>query len=170
MGPTSMSPCELGELKPNNPIPKKAYYYWEKYHSLVLELRRKIESKPDVIVSIGKGGSMAGVILAEIYGVDNLNFGVKSYHSFNQHKMIEYQPLPSYEALRCKHVLVVDDLADTGETLRYVCGKLLQNKVDQFKTATVFKKEGSEFIPDYFTEEVPSDVWIVQPWEPFGSF
>jgi hypoxanthine phosphoribosyltransferase len=67
MGPTSMAPDELESISKG-----KIYYYWEKYHSLVIELKRKIESKPDIIVSIGKGGSMAGVILAEIYEVENL--------------------------------------------------------------------------------------------------
>ena len=164
MGPTSMAPDELYML-PEKATPKKIYYYWEKYHSLVIELKRKIESKPEIIVSIGKGGSMAGVILAEIYGVENLNFGIKSYHNFNQSKIIEYQPLPSYEALRCRQILLVDDLADTGVTLSYARDKFIQNKVDHFKTATVFKKTGSKFIPDYFVEEVSDDAWIVQPWE-----
>jgi hypoxanthine phosphoribosyltransferase len=162
MGPTSMAPDELESISKG-----KIYYYWEKYHSLVIELKRKIESKPDIIVSIGKGGSMAGVILAEMYGVENLNFGIKSYHNFNQSKIIEYQPLPSYEALRCRQILLVDDLADTGETLSYARDRFIQNEVEQFKTATVFKKTGSKFIPDYFVEEVSSDAWIVQPWEPF---
>jgi len=145
--------------------PKKNYYYWEKYYSLVKKLILNIDWSPNIVVSIGKGGSIPGVILAEHYGINNLNFGVKSYNNFNQSKIIEYQNIPSYEALRGAYVLLVDDLADTGETFKYAVDKFRQNNVEYVKTASVFKKTGSKFVPDFYAEEVPSDVWIVQPWE-----
>jgi hypoxanthine phosphoribosyltransferase len=166
-----MSPEELGIINKNQTIPqidsepKKNYYYWEKYHGLVKKLISNIDWTPNVIVSIGKGGSIPGVILAERYGVSNLNFGIKSYNSYNQSKIIEYQTIPSYEALRGAHVLLVDDLADTGETFKYALHRFKQHNVEYVKTAAVFKKSESKFVPDFYAEEVPSDVWIVQPWE-----
>jgi len=165
-----MSPEELGNINRYQSMttesgPKKNFYYWEKYYSLVKRLIQKIDWKPNIIVSIGKGGSIPGVILAEHYKINNINFGIKSYNNFNQSKIIEYQAVPSYEALRGAHVLLVDDLADTGETFKYAVNKFQQNKIDHVKTASVFKKTESKFIPDFYAEEVPSDVWIVQPWE-----
>ena len=145
--------------------PKKVYYNWNTYYRLVGNLKGKIRQKPDIIVSIGKGGSIPGVILAEHFDVNNLNIGLKSYSNFNQTKMIEYQALPSYEALRGANVLLVDDLADTGETFKYALDKFSEKKVEGVETASVFKKSLSRFTPDYFVEEVPSDAWIVQPWE-----
>lgn len=171
MGPTSMSPDELGSLKKQdnnmteNSQPKKQFYDWLIYHKLVDKLKEQINQKPNIIVSIGKGGSIPGVILAEHFDTNNLNLGLKSYNNFNQSKMIEYQPLPSYESLRGANILLVDDLADTGETFKYALDKFKQNKVEYVKTASVFKKKESTFTPDYFVEEVPSYVWIVQPWE-----
>ena len=158
-----MSPDELGYLKESEP--KKQHYNWQAYHKLVDELKVKITPKPDIIVSIGKGGSIPGVILAEHFDVQNLNLGLKSYNNFNQSKMIEYQSIPSYEALRGANILLVDDLADTGETFKYALDKFKQNKVERVRTASVFKKTESAFTPDSFVEEVASDVWIVQPWE-----
>ena len=129
MGPTSVAPDEIPLLKEKLNImteesqPKKEYFNWNTYARLVVSLKNKIKRKPDVIVSIGKGGSVPGVILAEFFGVNNLNFGLKSYNNFNQSKMIEYQPIPSYEALRGSNILLVDDLADTGETFKYALDK-----------------------------------------------
>lgn len=163
MSPSSMSPDEIGYLKSKEP--KKQRYDWNTYHKLVDMLKVEIEPKPNIIVSIGKGGSIPGVILAEYFDVQNINLGLKSYNNFNQSKMIEYQPIPSYEALRGTNVLLVDDLADTGETFKYALDKFKQNKVDRVLTASVFKKTESTFKPDFFVEEVASDVWIVQPWE-----
>ena len=164
MGPTSVSPDELGLIKASNE-PKKKLYPWDSYHSLVDLLKFKIERKPDVIVSIGKGGSIPGVILAEYFDVNNLNLGLKSYNNFNQSKMLEYQPIPCYQSLWGSNILLVDDLADTGETFKYALNKFRQYGVEEVKTASVFKKTQSKFVPDYFVEEVLSDVWIVQPWE-----
>lgn len=164
MGPSSVSPDEIVHFR-KNMEPEKRYFYWEKYYGLVKQLKNKIKRPPNIVVSIGKGGSIPGVILAEYFDINNLNLGVKSYNNFNQSKMIEYQALPSYESLRGAHVLLVDDLADTGETLTYALDKFKQGKVEEVETATIFKKTGSKFTPDYFVEEVPSDVWIVHPWE-----
>jgi len=163
MGPTSMSPEEVGAIKEQEI--KKMVYSWDHYHRLVIELKRKIDWKPNIIISIGKGGSIPGVILAESYGINNLNIGIKSYNNFNQSKIIEYQDVPSYESLRGAHVLLVDDLADTGETIKYALEKFKLKNVDLVKTATVFKKSGSKIEPDYYAEEVSADTWIVQPWE-----
>jgi hypoxanthine phosphoribosyltransferase len=160
MGPTSMAPDEIGETKP-----VRSFYGWTNYRNRVNRLKELIDPKPDVIVSIGKGGSIPGVILAEYFKVDNYNLGLKSYNNFNQTKMIEYQPLPSYEGYRGKKVLLVDDLADSGETFKYALYKFKENKVENVKTASVFKKVHSKFTPDYFVDEIESNVWVVHPWE-----
>jgi hypoxanthine phosphoribosyltransferase len=161
MGPTSMAPDELGSLKE----PKKQYFSWNTYHNLVLDLHKKIDWKPDIIVSIGKGGSIPGVILAENFNTNNLNFGVKSYSKYDRNNIVEYQSVPCYKSLRGMKVLIVDDLADSGETFIYVLNKFKQNFVDSVKTASVFKKTKSKFVPDFYAEEIHCDTWIVQPWE-----
>lgn len=143
--------------------PKKQFYSWEIYHQLVLTLRDKI-SLPDVIVSIGKGGTIPGVILAEKLGITNLNFGIKSYSNFTRQEVLVYQTV-NFEAYRDSKILIVDDLTDSGKTFEYVTNAFLKNYCEHIKTASVFVKEQSSYIPDFFVEKVPSDVWIVQPWE-----
>lgn len=54
-------------------------------------------------------------------------------------------------------VLIVDDIADTGITL--------DGKQFLFPTATLFYKPRSSVIPTFYAQQVPSDVWIVMPWE-----
>lgn len=165
MGPTSMSPDELGYVKSKNVEPLKQFFNWDHYYRLVVELKNKITLKPDIIVSIGKGGSIPGVILAEHYNINNINFGIKSYVGYNQSKTLEYQSVPSYESLRGMNVLLVDDLADTGETFRYALDKFKQNFVEMVNTASVFKKSKSKFVPNYYAREIDSETWIIQPWE-----
>jgi uncharacterized protein len=64
-------------------------------------------------------------------------------------------------------VLLVDDLADSGQTLQALCSHLQQlfPDVAQLKTAVVWVKPSSCFQPDFAAEYLESDVWIVQPFE-----
>lgn len=144
--------------------PVKQHFSWEDYATLVSELAAKIDFKPDVIVSIGKGGSIPGVMLAEHFDAINLNFGLRSYDSYYQDKMVEYQS-PDHNLLKEFKVLLVDDLADSGDTFFYALDKFKQNSVGDVKTASVFKKSESKYVPDYYVKDIPSSTWIVQPWE-----
>jgi len=54
-----------------------------------------------------------------------------------------------------KHTLVIDDICDTGETLK--------NMVSGY-TATLHYKPTAIFTPDFYSKEVGTE-WIVYPWE-----
>jgi hypoxanthine phosphoribosyltransferase len=54
-----------------------------------------------------------------------------------------------------KDTLVVDDICDTGETLKNTVGMY---------TATLHYKKTAAFTPDFYSKEV-GDEWIVYPWE-----
>ena len=58
-----------------------------------------------------------------------------------------------------KSTLVVDDICDTGETLKNTVGCY---------TATLHYKSTASFTPDFFSKEVGTE-WIVYPWERSNS-
>ena len=62
-----------------------------------------------------------------------------------------------------KKVLVIDEVADSGECLELVKRLLKKQRPKSIKTAVLHKKPGSVHKPDYFIEETKS--WIVYPWE-----
>jgi hypoxanthine phosphoribosyltransferase len=64
---------------------------------------------------------------------------------------------------RGKRVLIVDEVADTGKSLKMVREHIVQEGAEEVKTATVYYKPWSVVRPDYFAKET-SD-WIVFPWE-----
>lgn len=145
---------------------KKHFYSWEHFHQLVGEVKKKIKIAPNIIVSIGKGGSIPGVILAEMFECTNLNLGLRSYKGETRGDIHEYQGIKCFEGLRDANILIVDDIADSGETFRYARRKFIGNGCERVQTASVFYKSCSKFKPDYYAEEVDEKVWIVQPWEP----
>jgi hypoxanthine phosphoribosyltransferase len=148
----------------NNMI-KKVKYSWDHYHSLVIELAKKISPIPNIIVSIGKGGLIPGVILAEMFECNNLNLGLKSYKGQQRESIHEYQGLNGYEGLKDANILIVDDLTDSGETFKYAVNKFIGNGCERITTASVFYKPCSIFKPDYYALESDKNLWIVHPWE-----
>ena len=158
MGPTSIAPDEILDIK-------KQYYSWNCFHKLINKVKKQIDIPPNLIVSIGKGGSIPGVVLAEIFECNNINLGLKSYKGRSRGNIHEYQSIGCFNGFRDANILIVDDLADSGETFLYAVKKFKDNGCENIRTASVFYKPCSKFKPDYFAEEVDSAVWIVQPWE-----
>jgi hypoxanthine phosphoribosyltransferase len=54
-----------------------------------------------------------------------------------------------------KHTLVVDDICDTGETLKNIVAGY---------SATLHYKKTAIFTPDFYSKEVGTE-WLVYPWE-----
>jgi hypoxanthine phosphoribosyltransferase len=146
-------------------MPSKEYFSWEYYHTLVNELCKQIEPTPNIIVGIGKGGLVPGIILAETFECTLLNYGLRSYEGQNSSKIIEYQPIQNFDAMKDANVLIVDDIADTGNTFEHVVSQFKKNNCKNITTASVFYKPKSKFKPDCIAREMENDIWIVQPWE-----
>jgi hypoxanthine phosphoribosyltransferase len=62
-----------------------------------------------------------------------------------------------------KKVLIVDDVADTGKSLKLVKEHVLQQGAKEARTATLYYKPWSLVKPDYYEKE--TRLWIVFPWE-----
>jgi xanthine phosphoribosyltransferase len=69
---------------------------------------------------------------------------------------------PEVSALQSKgkHVLIVDDLVDTGKTARVV-----RDLLPSAHFATVYAKPMGRPLVDTFITEVSQDTWIYFPWD-----
>jgi len=68
------------------------------------------------------------------------------------------------------NILLCDDLSDTGITLNKSVDWLrkyepIKDKIQEIKTATLWKKKKSTFNPDYCAVKLENNPWIVQPFE-----
>ena len=77
MGPTSIAPDEILDIK-------KQYYSWNRFHELINKVKKQIDIPPNLIVSIGKGGSIPGVVLAEIFECNIIILALKSFKEPSQ--------------------------------------------------------------------------------------
>ncbi len=62
-----------------------------------------------------------------------------------------------------KRVLVVDDVSDTGHSLRVVANHLRHKPVKEIRVCTTYMKPQSIFRPDYYARTTRK--WIIFPWE-----
>ena len=62
-----------------------------------------------------------------------------------------------------KNVLVVDDITDTGESMRVTIDYLKSLKPSEVKTAALQHITSAKFKPDYIGEEIQWR-WVIFPW------
>ena len=67
-------------------------------------------------------------------------------------------------------VLLVDDLADSGVTLKAVVERLRGiPSIAELRSAVLWVKGVSSYTPDYFVEKLPTSPWIHQPFEEYDA-
>lgn len=114
--------------------------------------------KFDKILVITRGGMFPAGILArelEIRCIENIC--IDTYDSQNIKTPTLLKPA-AREFL--KDVIVVDDLADTGATL-----KMVRDMTSDSLVVTIFAKPAGESLVDLFHERVAQNVWVRFPWD-----
>ncbi len=144
--------------------------YWEEINKLMKKLAEKIEKsgyKPDVIVAVARGGYVPARILCDMLNVPDLvSIQVKKWKTIS--KLKEARVKYSFKAeVEGKKVLLVDDVADTGESLIAARDHILKmGNVHDLRTAVIhYKSRTSKIVPDYYAEEIKEWIWLIYPWD-----
>jgi hypoxanthine phosphoribosyltransferase len=156
---------------------KHLYVSYDEYHNLIEKLALKIHLSCwqfDTILCLARGGMRPGDILSRIFDVPLAIMSTSSYRAeagtVQGHLDIaRYITTPKGEI--AGRVLLVDDLADTGHTLKAVVDMLKTNyaPISELRSAVIWTKGVSSFQPDYSVEYLPTNPWIHQPFEPYDS-
>ncbi|HOB04268.1 MAG TPA: phosphoribosyltransferase [Propionibacteriaceae bacterium] len=120
--------------------------------------------QPDLILSIARGGLFAAGAMSYALGIKNLHvMNVEFYTDIDARLPLPVMlpPVPRQVDLSEKKVLVVDDVADTGGTLKLV-RDFCADHVAEIKTAVIYEKPHSIVHCDYVWRE--TDLWIDFPW------
>jgi hypoxanthine phosphoribosyltransferase len=66
--------------------------------------------------------------------------------------------------------IMVDDLADSGVTLRAVVDRLRSMPaITELRSAVIWVKGVSSYAPDYHVDSLPTSPWIHQPFEEYDG-
>lgn len=105
---------------------------WEEVNKYVYALEEHLPENVTGVYGIPRGGNILATLISYYYG------------------------LPLLQA-PCRNCIVVDDIADTGETL-------LHYKSRGYFITTMFYHKQSLVTPDFWYKEKTNE-WIVYPWE-----
>jgi len=120
--------------------------------------------EPQVIVGISRGGWIPARILSDLLGNANLaNVKAESYSGIGESRSHTALTQCLSANVSGKKVLVVDEVADSGRSLKLVTGHVFERGAGETKTATLYCKSCCDFKPDFFERE--TDCWVVFPWE-----
>jgi hypoxanthine phosphoribosyltransferase len=113
------------------------------------------------IVGITRGGIFLAGKLAYLMHNKNLyTIAYKSYKGTEKSELKEIYPI--HQDLHDKTVLLVDDIADTGDTLKKAKEDLERRRCKVI-IATLHYKPSSKIKPNYYINETIN--WINYPWE-----
>lgn len=140
------------------------YYSYENFVNDTKKLIKKVKSfEPEVIVGIARGGLTLAHTVSEGLNVrDVQSIRTELYDDTEKRESITL--FGSCQFKDVKRVLVVDDIADSGETLKAVMDNFSNLHPNiKFKSATLFYKKTSKVEPHFWINE--ADEWIEFFWE-----
>ena len=155
---------------------KHLYVSWDEYHRHIERLALKVANSGwefDQILCLARGGMRPGDVLSRIFDKPLAIMSTSSYRADagtiqGRLDLAKYITLPKGEL--AGRVLLVDDLADSGVTLRAVVERLRSMPaISELRTAVIWVKGVSSYVPEYFVETLPTSPWIHQPFEEYDD-
>jgi uncharacterized protein len=149
------------------PLEERERLTWADFGVASRELARSIADdgyQPDLILSIARGGLLVGAALAYALDVKNTwTMNVEFYTGVDERLDVPMilPPVPELVDLESERMLIADDVADTGETLKLV-KEFCKGKVAEVRCAVLYEKSRSRVACEYVWTR--TDRWIDFPW------
>jgi hypoxanthine phosphoribosyltransferase len=140
---------------------------WPRFGAAVRDLARRVSDdgyEPDLILSVARGGLLVGAALGYALDVKNTwTMNVEFYTGVDERLDVPMllPPVPDLVDLESSRMLIADDVADTGETLRLV-KDFCAGKVGEVRCAVLYEKSRSVVKSEYVWKR--TDLWIDFPW------
>ncbi|HUF45056.1 MAG TPA: xanthine phosphoribosyltransferase [Aestuariivirgaceae bacterium] len=137
---------------------------WDQFHrdARALAWRLSGQGPFSAVVAVTRGGLVPAAIVArelEVRVIETIC--VASYDYGRQGDLEVLKSVdPALIGDAGAHVLIVDDLVDTGKTAAVV-----RNILPRAHFATVYAKPAGRPLVDTFVTEVSQDTWIYLPWD-----
>lgn len=140
---------------------------WALFGTATRELAQLVADdgyQPDIVLAIARGGLFVAGALGYALDVKNLHVAnVEFYTGVNERLPVPIMlpPVPNAMDLSGARVLVADDVADTGATLKLVRDFCVGHVAD-VRCAVVYEKSHSTVHCEYVWRR--TDLWINFPW------
>jgi uncharacterized protein len=151
---------------------------WTDYHKNIEKLAVTVDQsgwKFNQIVCLAKGGLRIGDIFSRLFDLPLAILATASYGGIDNKvrgSVTFSRDLTMTTANLGSHILIVDDLVDSGITLKKSLLWLDRQYgfyVEEVRTAVLWYKACSEFRPNYYVDYLPDNPWIHQPFEQYET-
>lgn len=138
---------------------------WQDMGKTVITLAQKIADSHqafDRVVALAKGGLSWNRQLQDLLQINQTSsIQVTLYKGINEKKRqpIVVQSLPV--TIQNESILLFDDIADTGESLKLSIDYLKNHGAKSIKTACMFSKPWTTVTPDFYTHT--TEAWVIFP-------
>ena len=140
---------------------------WEQIYSMLLDLAEKIRNDNfhfDIVVGISRGGWIPARVLSDLLENPEIaNVRAEFYLGIAKTRKEPVITQSVSVNVKDKNVLAVDDVVDTGKSLKLVKDSILERGAKNLRVASLYYKPWSITRPDYY-EKTTQD-WVIFPWE-----
>ncbi len=143
---------------------------WDEISRWTLDVARQVQDcrcKPTVIIGLTRGGWVPARLLCDHLHVKKL-YAVKTEHwgvTANQDgRALLTQELNTN--IQGEQILIVDDITDTGESLKLAASHVNQLEPKSIQTACLLHITRSKMEPDFYSVRVEEKdwTWFIFPW------
>lgn len=145
---------------------KFEYIDWYDVQELCEQIGAKLKDEYDAVIGISRGGVVPARIIADVIGVSR--YGTITTQHYDHDTYGKYKNVGIVEfklAKDLKHILVVDDIYDSGDTLKALA-KIFRSQKLNVTFVTLLSKQKIAKVNDYplyYGRLVKN--WVVYPWE-----
>ncbi|MCC2309024.1 phosphoribosyltransferase [Cellulomonas chengniuliangii] len=158
----------ITEAAPGQSLPEqREVLTWDLFGEASRELAQQVVDSgfaPDVVVAVARGGLLPAGAISYALGTKVCGALNVEFYTGVDERLLEptvLPPLLDTAAMHGLRALVVDDVADTGETLALV-QRLVSQHCEEVRTAVLYAKPHSVVDPDFVWRR--TDRWITFPW------
>lgn len=130
--------------------------------------------EPDLVIAISRGGFIPARVLCDVLGIFNLtSIRVVHYRGPADMEPVATVKYPVCIPVAGQRLLVVDDVNDTGDTLRAARAHLEALGPAEVRMAVLHEKVGSPVRAEYAGGVIDEWRWLIYPWavvEDLGGF
>src|SRR6266581_54832 len=147
--------------------PKYVAPSWDEVYGMLVDLASEIRLSgynPQVIVGVSRGGWPPARVMSDLLENPNLaNMKVEFYKNIGVTAKRPKITQPVTSEVSGKRVLVVDDVADSGHSLRVASKHLVRKGAREIMVCTLYLKPKSVFKPNHYARITSK--WVIFPWE-----
>ncbi|MAK70922.1 MAG: xanthine phosphoribosyltransferase [Idiomarinaceae bacterium] len=141
---------------------REFFVSWEELHRATKELahRQLPAEQYRGVIAVSRGGLVPGAIIARELNLRTVDCVSVSSYDHNEQRD-DLNVLKDVTATNDgEGFLVVDDLVDTGNTLKF-----LRQRLPKAKFITVYAKPAGIDLVDDYVADLEQDTWIHFPWD-----